>query len=83
MEFTAAHGWVMTRSTAVITTKNGAARSTAIARCSRRCRSKVFRRARVDHDALRKRPRFREVFADFEPDIVGAYGQDDVDRPDG
>lgn len=29
---------------------------------------------------LRKRPRFREVFADFEPDIVGAYGQDDVDR---
>ena len=29
---------------------------------------------------LRKRPRFREVFAGFEPEIVAAYGPDDFDR---
>jgi DNA-3-methyladenine glycosylase I len=29
---------------------------------------------------LRKRPRFREVFAGFEPEVVAAYGPDDVER---
>jgi len=29
---------------------------------------------------LRKRPRFREVFHDFEPDAVAAFGPDDVER---
>ncbi len=29
---------------------------------------------------LRKRPRFREVFAGFEPEIVAEYGPDDVER---
>ena len=29
---------------------------------------------------LRKRPRFREVFAGFEPDVVAAFGTDDVER---
>lgn len=29
---------------------------------------------------LRKRPRFREVFAGFEPDVVAAFGEDDVER---
>jgi DNA-3-methyladenine glycosylase I len=29
---------------------------------------------------LRKRPRFREVFAGFDPDLVAAFGDDDVAR---
>ncbi|WP_460775545.1 DNA-3-methyladenine glycosylase I [Microbacterium sp. GXF7504] len=29
---------------------------------------------------LRKRPRFREVFADFEPGVVAGFGADDVER---
>lgn len=29
---------------------------------------------------LRKRPRFREVFVDFEPDAVAAFGPADVER---
>lgn len=29
---------------------------------------------------LRKRPRFREVFANFEPEVIAAYGPDDVER---
>src|SRR4051794_2242658 len=29
---------------------------------------------------LRKRPRFREVFAGFEPDVVAAFGDEDVAR---
>jgi DNA-3-methyladenine glycosylase I len=29
---------------------------------------------------LRKRPRFREVFAGFEPEVVAAFGDDDVER---
>ncbi|WP_076262779.1 DNA-3-methyladenine glycosylase I [Intrasporangium flavum] len=29
---------------------------------------------------LRKRPRFREVFADFDPDVVAAYTEADVER---
>lgn len=29
---------------------------------------------------LRKRPRFREVFAGFEPDAVAAFGADDIER---
>jgi DNA-3-methyladenine glycosylase I len=29
---------------------------------------------------LRKRPRFREVFHDFEPGAVAAFGPDDVER---
>ena len=29
---------------------------------------------------LRKRPRFREVFAGFEPTAVAAFGDDDVER---
>jgi DNA-3-methyladenine glycosylase I len=29
---------------------------------------------------LRKRPGFREAFAGFEPDVVAAYGDDDVKR---
>ena len=29
---------------------------------------------------LRKRPRFREVFAGFEPEVVAAFGEDDVAR---
>ena len=29
---------------------------------------------------LRKRPRFREVFAGFEPDAVAGFGADDVER---
>ncbi|GAA2897963.1 DNA-3-methyladenine glycosylase I [Microbacterium esteraromaticum] len=29
---------------------------------------------------LRKRPRFREAFADFDPALVAAFGSDDVDR---
>ena len=29
---------------------------------------------------LRKRPGFREAFDDFEPDVVAAYGDDDVAR---
>ncbi|UNK70428.1 DNA-3-methyladenine glycosylase I [Microbacterium sp. H1-D42] len=29
---------------------------------------------------LRKRPRFREVFAGFDPEIVAAFGPDDVER---
>lgn len=29
---------------------------------------------------LRKRERFREVFAGFDPDVVATYGPDDVDR---
>ena len=29
---------------------------------------------------LRKRPRFREVFAGFEPEEVAAFGDDDVER---
>ena len=29
---------------------------------------------------LRKRPRFREVFAGFEPAVVAAFGEDDVAR---
>lgn len=29
---------------------------------------------------LRKRPRFREVFAGFDPAAVAAFGDDDVDR---
>ena len=29
---------------------------------------------------LRKRPRFREVFAGFEPEAVAAFGADDVER---
>jgi DNA-3-methyladenine glycosylase I len=29
---------------------------------------------------LRKRPRFREVFADFDPDVVATYGEADVER---
>ena len=29
---------------------------------------------------LRKRPRFREVFAGFDPDAVAAFGPDDVER---
>lgn len=29
---------------------------------------------------LRKRPRFREVFAGFEPEVVAAFGPEDVER---
>jgi DNA-3-methyladenine glycosylase I len=29
---------------------------------------------------LRKRPRFREVFAGFEPEVVAAFGEDDIAR---
>lgn len=29
---------------------------------------------------LRKRPRFREVFAGFEPEVVAHFGDDDVER---
>ncbi|MHC2998337.1 DNA-3-methyladenine glycosylase I [Microbacterium sp. HJ5] len=29
---------------------------------------------------LRKRPRFREVFAGFEPEVVAAFGETDVER---
>lgn len=29
---------------------------------------------------LRKRPRFREVFAEFEPTVVAAFGADDIER---
>ncbi|MFT4258553.1 DNA-3-methyladenine glycosylase I [Microbacterium sp.] len=29
---------------------------------------------------LRKRPRFREVFAGFDPEIVAAFGPDDIER---
>jgi DNA-3-methyladenine glycosylase I len=29
---------------------------------------------------LRKRPRFREVFAGFDPAVVAAFGDDDVER---
>jgi len=29
---------------------------------------------------LRKRPRFREVFAGFEPEVVAAFDDDDVER---
>ena len=29
---------------------------------------------------LRKRPRFREVFAGFEPEVVAAFGDDDIAR---
>lgn len=29
---------------------------------------------------LRKRPRFRDVFADFEPAVVAGFGEDDVAR---
>lgn len=29
---------------------------------------------------LRKRPRFREVFADFEPEVVARFGDADVER---
>ena len=29
---------------------------------------------------LRKRPRFREVFAGFEPQVVAAFGDDDIAR---
>ena len=29
---------------------------------------------------LRKRPRFREVFAGFEPETVAAFGEDDIAR---
>lgn len=29
---------------------------------------------------LRKRPRFREVFAGFEPAVVAAFGPDDIER---
>ena len=29
---------------------------------------------------LRKRPRFREVFAGFEPEVVAAFGGDDIAR---
>lgn len=29
---------------------------------------------------LRKRPRFREVFAGFDPDVVAAFGDDDIAR---
>ena len=29
---------------------------------------------------LRKRPRFREVFAGFDPAVVAAFGRDDVER---
>lgn len=29
---------------------------------------------------LRKRPRFREVFAGFDPEVVAEYGEDDVER---
>ena len=29
---------------------------------------------------LRKRPRFREVFASFEPEVVAAFGEDDIAR---
>ncbi|MCC4908485.1 DNA-3-methyladenine glycosylase I [Microbacterium sp. cx-59] len=29
---------------------------------------------------LRKRPRFREVFADFEPAVVAGFGPDDIER---
>jgi DNA-3-methyladenine glycosylase I len=29
---------------------------------------------------LRKRPAFRAAFGDFEPDLVAAYGEDDVER---
>lgn len=29
---------------------------------------------------LRKRPRFREVFAEFDPERVAAFGEDDVER---
>ncbi|MFJ4037212.1 DNA-3-methyladenine glycosylase I [Microbacterium sp. NPDC090007] len=29
---------------------------------------------------LRKRPRFREVFHDFEPSVVARFGPDDVER---
>ncbi|MDO9409955.1 DNA-3-methyladenine glycosylase I [Patulibacter sp.] len=29
---------------------------------------------------LRKRPAFRAAFADFDPDVVAAFGEDDVER---
>jgi DNA-3-methyladenine glycosylase I len=29
---------------------------------------------------LRKRPRFREVFAGFDPEVVAGFGDDDVER---
>jgi DNA-3-methyladenine glycosylase I len=29
---------------------------------------------------LRKRPRFREVFGGFEPEIVAEFGEDDIER---
>jgi DNA-3-methyladenine glycosylase I len=29
---------------------------------------------------LRKRPAFREAFADFDPDVVAGFGDDDVER---
>ncbi|MFE7698716.1 DNA-3-methyladenine glycosylase I [Microbacterium keratanolyticum] len=29
---------------------------------------------------LRKRPRFREVFEGFDPDVVAAFGDDDIER---
>lgn len=29
---------------------------------------------------LRKRPRFRSVFADFDPEVVSTFGDDDVER---
>lgn len=29
---------------------------------------------------LRKRPRFREVFADFDPEVVATYGEPEIER---
>ncbi|MGM1017059.1 MAG: DNA-3-methyladenine glycosylase I [Actinomycetota bacterium] len=29
---------------------------------------------------LRKRPRFREVFAGFDPEVVSRFGEDDIER---
>jgi DNA-3-methyladenine glycosylase I len=29
---------------------------------------------------LRKRPRFREVFADFDPEVVADYAEEDIER---
>jgi 3-methyladenine DNA glycosylase Tag len=53
-------------------------RCTATVRCSRRWR-RVPGGIELDHDPAQA-PRFREVFAGFEPDVVAEFGEDDIAR---
>ena len=69
-----------TRCTSSTTTRSGAGRCTASTRCSSGSRSRAFQSGLAWITVLRKRPAFRAAFADFDPEVVAEFGDDDVAR---